>query len=146
VVASEVGLGAGASAAATFWTAETAMSTTTIAKNTLIFNASIVKNFLAGKNRGVEGEEKMQDFRQRVVGVGWLDKRWLILYIVVGEETKGGVTGRLPWKTVDGKHMHMVPFRAARLLDRVASIAFVVPSSWCQLFVAMFWGRPLFTL
>jgi hypothetical protein len=46
------------------------MSTTTIAKNTLIFNASIVKNFLAGKNRGVEGEEKMQDFRQRVVGVG----------------------------------------------------------------------------
>ncbi|KAL3573809.1 hypothetical protein D5086_024422 [Populus alba] len=28
---------------------------------------------------------------------------------------------------------------AARLLDRVASIAFVVPSSWCQLFgVAMF--------
>jgi len=96
-VASEVGLGAGASAAATFWTAETAMSTTTIAKNTLIFNASIVKNFIAGKNRGVEAEEKMQDFRQRVVGVGCLDKRWLILYIVVvGEETKGGVTGRLP--------------------------------------------------
>lgn len=42
-IASEVGLGAGASAAATFWTADTAINTTTMAKNSLIFNASIIE-------------------------------------------------------------------------------------------------------
>ena len=64
-MASEVGLGAGASAAAAaaFWTAETAISTATIARKTLIFNASIVKIFLAGKNGCSEEKERMKDFR-----------------------------------------------------------------------------------
>ncbi|KAK9290709.1 hypothetical protein L1049_008883 [Liquidambar formosana] len=45
MVASEAGLGAGASAAATFWTADTAMIIITTAKKSLIFMASIVSIF-----------------------------------------------------------------------------------------------------
>jgi hypothetical protein len=45
-VASEVGLGAGASvAAATFWVADAAINMITAAKKSLIFNASISVNF-----------------------------------------------------------------------------------------------------
>lgn len=75
-VASEVGLGAGASAAATFWTADTAINTTTTAKNSLILNASIVdvwKILLQGE--GIEcveetegGEMLLSKSRQAMVG------------------------------------------------------------------------------
>ncbi|KAL9662837.1 hypothetical protein QQ045_027672 [Rhodiola kirilowii] len=65
-VASEVGLGAGASTAATFWTAEMDISTMTMATANFIFKASIVDEkieierelgFADGENSVVSGKK-----------------------------------------------------------------------------------------
>lgn len=78
-VAPEVGAGAGASAAATLWAADTAISTTTVAINSLVLIASICLNIFVCKKAFNICMQKQENLRKIVLSIrSWLYQALLI--------------------------------------------------------------------